>query len=33
MTDKLTGEQVESGLEVECSKLEHDGKILMLCYR
>ena len=30
MTNKLTGEQVESGLEVECSKLEHDGKILML---
>ena len=30
MTDKLTGEQVESGLEIECSELEHDEKILML---
>ena len=26
MTDKLTGEQVENGLETECSKQEHGGK-------
>ena len=30
MSNKLTGEQAESGLEVECSELEHSGKVLTL---